>query len=752
MAIKNNIFVNCGNPNQTVVLQYNDIFFTPGSVTFYNNECWRDTTAPSPIIPSSNVTFSSYPTCNDCTNSNLQSIVIESCLNPGKLANVTVLSSNKPEVGGVVLYNNECWTVLDYGLPTTNIVQTINVYEECEICQLYVNPSVEYSAVTFINCCNDSDVITLNILPNNFGFPFGNSVVYDGKCYQIDTSGTAGEIIGTYDLPDYQSCIECNIGIPCETPPTPTPTITQTPTVTPTPSVTATYTPTPTPTETPNQTPTATYTTTTTTRSVVKNQCDVITLFPVGVSCNPTEPSSVTGLGSLNLTITGGTAPYTIIWSSATQIFSTTGTTSLSNVSPGDWKITVIDYYGDFTASTICGVIQPTTTPTVTPTLTPTPSSTPISYPSLCVIFRTIEEQQYPYQFTYFGTINGYPAWSASTTSNTITNSGGLLSLSLTDVNTWSIIGDTTSGFGDGYTVTSNTLTVPPLSNWSVNGLTTITNVTVVSGTCPTYLPLILNVNTNAATCANSNDGSITMVVNGGSGQFAYSIDNGVTTGTTNFYGGLGAGNYSVKVTDMVTNEVTTQLVVIANLNITSNVTLSFAQDSNTIISNTSRILRTLQVHSLNTSVIPNGVTVNMTFEGGRQTFQGSPGSSNFDGSTIEIYKNGILQTQSSVTSSSSSSPRTGSACISAGGQRTISFSSTTTSAISITNTDTIQIKLYNYIDITDPTNNSRCETYIQNQMSVNATYTYSSNNCVNITGQPYCFSLTSKNLSTNQL
>ena len=60
MAIKNNIFVNCGNINQTVVLQYNDIFFTPGSVTFYNNECWRDTTAPSPIIPSSNVTFSTF--------------------------------------------------------------------------------------------------------------------------------------------------------------------------------------------------------------------------------------------------------------------------------------------------------------------------------------------------------------------------------------------------------------------------------------------------------------------------------------------------------------------------------------------------------------------------------------------------------------------------------------------------------------------------------------------------------------------
>lgn len=752
MAIKNNIFINCGNSNQTVVLQYNDIFFTPGSITFYNNECWRDTTVPSQIVPSANVTFSSYPTCNDCTSSNLESVVIESCLNPGKLANVTILSSNKPAVGRVVLYDNECWTVLDYGLPTTNVVQTLNVYEECEICQLYVNPSVEYSAVTFVNCCDYSDVITVNILPNNFGIPFGSSIVYNNKCYIIDTSGTAGEIVGTYDLPDFQSCTECNIGLPCDTPPTPTPTITSTPTLTPTPSVTATYTPTPTPTETPNQTPTATYTTTTTTRATEKNECDVVTLFPVGVSCNPTEPSSVTGLGSLNLTITGGTAPYTVIWSSQTQSFVTTGSTSLNNVAPGDWKITVIDYYKDFTASTICGVLQPTTTPTVTPTLTPTPSSTPVSYPSLCVIFRTIEQQQFPYQFTYFGSINGYPAWSASTTSNDVTNSGGILSLSLTDVNTWSIVGDTTSGFGNGYTITSNTLSVPPLSNWSINGLTTITNVTVVSGSCPTYLPLILNINTNGATCANSNDGSITMVVNGGSGQFAYSIDNGVTTGTTNFYGGLGAGNYSVKVTDIVTNEVTTQLVAIANLNITSSVSLSFTQTSYTQLSNTSRVLRTLEVYNLNTNVIPNGVTVNMTFEPARQTFQGSPGSSNFDGSTIEILKNGTLQTLSNVNSSSYNTPRTGSACNSAGGQTTISSSASTTSAISITNSDTIQIKLYNYIDITDPTTNSQCQTYIQNQMSVNARFTYSSNNCVNITGQPYCFSITSKYLSTNQV
>jgi hypothetical protein len=750
MAIKNNIFVNCGNPNQTVVLQYNDIFFTPGSTTFYNNECWTDTTVPSLIVPTANVTFSSYSTCNECTNNNLESIVIESCLIPGKIANVTVLSSNKPAVGRVVLYNNECWTVLDYGLPTSNVVQPLNVYEQCEICQTFVNPSIEYSAVTFTNCCNESDVITVNILPQNFGIPFGSSIVYRNKCYQIDTSLVAGEIVGSYDFPDFQSCTECTLGLPCEPIPTQTPTVTPTATVTPTPSVTASNTPTPTPTKTPNLTPTATYTTTTTTRAVEKNECDVITLFPLGVSCSASNPSSLTGLGDLNLTITGGSAPYTIIWSSSTQVF--TGTTSLINVAPGDWNITVIDYYKDFTASTFCGVVQPTTTPTPTPTFTPTPSTTPVSYPTLCVVFRTIENQQYQYEFDYFGTINGYPAWSSDTTSNSITNSGGVLSLSLTDLNTWSIVGDTTSGFGNGYTVTSNTSSIPPLSNWVVNGLTTITNVTVISGSCPTYLPLILDVTTNNSTCATSNDGSITMVVYGGSGQFAYSIDNGVTTGTTNFYGNLGVGNYTVKVTDIVTNEVTTQLVSIQNLNITSSVNLVFTQQSYTLVNNTNTKLNTIEVYKLNNSVLPNGVTVNLTIETVRQTFQGSPGTSNYDGTTIEVYKNNILQTLTTVNTSSSTLPRTGSACQSAGGQTVISSSASTTSAISVTNTDTIEVKFYNNIEIDTPSTNSRCATYIENNLSANGKFTYNSNNCVNVTGQPYCFNLGQKNFATNQV
>lgn len=750
MAIRNNIFVNCGNPNQTIVLQYNDIFFTPGYTTFYNNECWRDTQVSSPIIPSANVTFSSYPTCNDCTSSNLQSVVLESCVNPGKLATITVISSNLPAIGRIILLDNECWEVLDYGLPTSNIVQSFSVFETCDICETYINPEIEYSAVTFVNCCDESDIITVNILPNQFGIPFGSSIVYDGKCYQIDTSGTAGEIVGTYDLPDFQSCIECNIGIPCETPPTPTPTITSTATATPTPSVSPSNTATPTPTATPNQTPTPTYTTTTTTRPVTRNECDVVTLFPLGVSCYATDPVSVSGLGSLGLTITGGTAPYTIIWSSATQMF--TGSTTLSNVAPGDWKITVVDFYKDFTATTVCGVMQPTNTPTPTPTLTQTPTPTPTSYTGLCVTFTVDYIQQVQYQFNYFGTVNGYPAWSAQTTNTSITNSGGTLSLSLTDTNTWSIVGNTASGFGNGYTVTSNTLSVPPLSNWVANGQTIITNVSVTSGNCPTYLPLILNVSTNGATCAASTDGSITMVVNGGSGQFVYSIDNGTTTGTTNFFGNLGDGDYTVKVIDVVTGLYTTQLVSVQNLNIVTSVSLTFNQVSDTILYNSNSKLNKLSVYQLNTNVIPNGVTVNMVVTPYMIIQQLSPGSSNYDGSTIQVLKNGILQSLTTTSDTTTTTPRTGSACISAGGQNELTSSGATTSSISLTKNDTLQIKLYNYIEIDTPTSNKQCPTHIENSMGVETTFTYSSGTCTNIVGNPQCSNLTSKTLASNQV
>jgi len=41
MAIQTNIFTNCNNVNQTQILQYNDIFFNPGDIAYYDGLCWR---------------------------------------------------------------------------------------------------------------------------------------------------------------------------------------------------------------------------------------------------------------------------------------------------------------------------------------------------------------------------------------------------------------------------------------------------------------------------------------------------------------------------------------------------------------------------------------------------------------------------------------------------------------------------------------------------------------------------------------
>jgi hypothetical protein len=43
MAIQTNIFRNCNNINQTQILQYNDVFFNPGDIAYYDGLCWVDT-------------------------------------------------------------------------------------------------------------------------------------------------------------------------------------------------------------------------------------------------------------------------------------------------------------------------------------------------------------------------------------------------------------------------------------------------------------------------------------------------------------------------------------------------------------------------------------------------------------------------------------------------------------------------------------------------------------------------------------
>ena len=195
----------------------------------------------------------------------------------------------------------------------------------------------------------------------------------------------------------------------------PSPTVTKTPTPTPTITPTITKTPTPTPTITPTKTPRPTPTISP--YVVLKNDCDVVTLFDMGLQCYPIVIPSASTLndGVLSVLVTGGTAPYSFFWRGGNR------NQIISNIPQGNYEVTVVDFYGDYTATTICSLIP--ISPTPTPTLTPTPTKTPAPlYPNLCFTYQTMTEGYGPIPFVWNGAFyNGKPTW-ATTYNNTPLN------------------------------------------------------------------------------------------------------------------------------------------------------------------------------------------------------------------------------------------------------------------------------------------------------------------------------------------
>lgn len=726
MAIRNTIFRSCNDVTQTVVLQYNDIFFTVGQTAFYNGNCWIDSGIESDLIPLADVTFNNYDDCETCFSFNFDGVLLEKCSNTSQKLVISVTPGLLTN-GSVIELNGECWSYVSTTGATTNFQQEPNIYLTCETCSsVYPSGTTEYSATTFVNCCDDTDVVTFNVIRDNFVYPFGDTVIYNNKCYKANLLGTPGVIVSSFEFPEYLSCTTCAEVIPCGTPvPTPTVTSTNTPTPTPTPSYTPTHTPTLTPTKTPGLTPTATYTTTTTTRATSVNECDVVTLFPLGVSCNAVNPLTPTGLGSLSITITGGTPPYTIIWNDGTNP-PFTGTTTLSNVTSGTYTITVIDYYKDFTGTTTCSIVAPSPTPTTTPTPTITPSPTPTAYTGICVTFVVDSVQQNQVQFDYYTTINGKPAWSAASTNTSFSTTGGTLILSYTSNGIWSITGTQGSNLIDTATFTSTTSSIPPLNGWTINGQSNITSMTATLGDCPTYTPMIMQTFTNSTSCSGVNDGSITIQTYGGSGSYVYSFNNGVTTGTTNYVQSIAAGTYIVRTYDTVTGLYVSESVTVTSLSQSQTYVLSFGLTSaNQAGSSYSNLVYTLN----NDEILPSGITLNLTLDVATELKQYEPGVSNNSGSYILISKNNTPLNLTSNGSSTSSANRP--YCSPSQIDTTTSGATVTTS---LTNADTLTVQLVSQVGITDY-GDGECATGVQYIQNVNGSYTYTSSPCQNVTG-----------------
>lgn len=298
------------------------------------------------------------------------------------------------------------------------------------------------------------------------------------------------------------------------------------------------------------------------------NTCDVITLLPLGVICNTTNASTpTTSNGSIYLQITGGSSPYNVTWSNGGQ------GQSLINLKAGDYTATVVDYYGDYSATTTCtvgynsfnldwfencsnsgtyvyyvsqapsiftsGLIYELsgrdgcwtssgttlwTGQTYTDsfasikggpfddcdTCLPDPVPTPVYPQYICLAKDTSPFTQYTFESG--STIyNGYPVWEE-------TGSTNYKMVYLSNQAVWFM-----SGWTGGGTLQTNTNSAPPPTGAWLQLGSDIT-WTATSGICTTT-PISIQLQLSNPACVNDKDGEIVVTASGGVPGYTYSLD-----------------------------------------------------------------------------------------------------------------------------------------------------------------------------------------------------------------------------------
>jgi hypothetical protein len=264
-----------------------------------------------------------------------------------------------------------------------------------------------------------------------------------------------------------------------------------------------------------------------------RNECDVLTIFPMGVECFVTQPSTPYSYdGEASLGITGGTPPYQIVWGIGSVA------PVITNLNAGEYTATVTDFYGDFVINTTCILTADTTTTTTSTTIKPLPT-----YGNLCLIivlrsgsklepFQTVQVQ-----LDYDDYKNNNPQWTS--------NDGQYNLYWLTGLtNNWVITGYTSQYAS----IVNNTTSIPPLTGWQALGAPEIYSLTVLSGDCSVNNLVGFDVSINPAKC--EKDGSIIIQAYGGSGVYQYSIDNGLNYNSNPIFQNLGGGTYVVFVKD----------------------------------------------------------------------------------------------------------------------------------------------------------------------------------------------------------
>jgi len=362
------------------------------------------------------------------------------------------------------------------------------------------------------------------------------------------------------------------------------------------------------------------------------NQCNVLTIFPMGVQCVVDNPSSIQDVdGSVFLNITGGTPPYTVMWDNNNT------SPLLMNLPLGSYTATVVDNFGDYTATTTCILELPSPTPTPIPSPTPTPSSV---YYDFCInITQNSEAQSNPFainnpiitrtHFTNNGVVNNKPSW-ISDDSLYVVNWN-------ISIGKWEYRLVTYSGTP--FIVNSNP-SIPPINNWQYFG----GNASVVGNTgyCTTGTPLSMTVLPNSPIYGG--DGSVVITPFGGVPPRQYSITNGLTYQNSPIFTSLNGGTYNLVILD-ASGTTFTQTVTLITPPPPTVYTVNLNTSSQTIINTNTVLTKTYTTNISVSPQLPSGTTITLNLQH-VNLFNASPTPDIASATTTStLYKNSIPYT-----------------------------------------------------------------------------------------------------------
>jgi hypothetical protein len=427
------------------------------------------------------------------------------------------------------------------------------------------------------------------------------------------------------------------------------------------------------------------------------NTCSVLTILPLGVECysiNTTTP--ISNDGAIYLTITGGSIPYNINWSNGSK------TNNIYNLIPGNYSVNVVDYYGDYSATTTCAVgsnsfyikyfssctnndeiyltgltennytegniykftnntgcwIYSGETLWTGQTLTgDTQLSGPFDtclecnppivipdYPTnICLYSTSGVFTSYPFVFYEF--INDKPAYSGTS----VDSSGFTINWEpKTTGSYWLLSGKT------GQTLTNTNNTFTPVGSWNLLGTQQTWNC--ISGSCPSAPVLDFTLTTNGETCQNECDGSLSIVTQGGVGGYLYSI-NGTIYQTTPIFDNLCAQQGTVYVKDSGDTISTKTYIITAGQNRTT-YKLSLETKQVNIQTNYGTSVKTkLQYLVKVQPELPNGYSINIPLSVSVVSTEYKPGETTisytpslYSGNTlISPLSNTLVKTQNNI-------------------------------------------------------------------------------------------------------